>query len=84
MTATLQAQHLKRISVDVNSSIVSHLEYSKEEHSMNVRFIRGRHKGKLRKYDHVMPHEFFDLLSAPSLGKALIHFLEERKQHEYN
>ncbi len=79
MTASLQTEHLKRISADVNSSMVSHLEYSKDECKMSIKFIRGRHKGKTREYDNVMPQEFFDLLNAPSLGKAVIHFLESRK-----
>lgn len=79
MTASLQTEHLKRITADVNSSYVSYLEYSKEDYRMSVKFIRGRHKGKLREYGNVMPQEFFNLLNAPSLGKAIIHFLETRK-----
>ncbi len=79
MTASLQTEHLKRISADVNSSMVSYLEYSREECKMSIKFIRGRHKGKLREYDNVLPLEFFNLLNSPSLGKAIIQFLETRK-----
>lgn len=79
MTTTLQTEHLKRIAIDVNSSMVSYLEYSKEECKMYVKFKRGRHKGKLREYTEVMPEAFFGLLGAPSVGKALIQYLESRK-----
>lgn len=79
MTASLQTEHLERISVDVNSSMVSYLEYSKQESLMHVKFKRGKYKGKLREYSEVTPEEFFGLLNAPSLGKALIHYLESRK-----
>lgn len=79
MTATLQTEHLERITADVNSTYVSYMENSKEEYKMSVKFIIGRHKEKLREYDNVLPHEFFNLLNAPSLGKALISFLETRK-----
>ena len=79
MTTSLQTAHLKRIAADINSSMISYLEYSQEEHKMYVKFKRGRYKGKLREYPEVLPNEFFGLLSSQSIGRAVLTYLQSRK-----
>ena len=79
MTAKFDTSKLKKIKVDVTSSIIEYLEYSYNEYVLNIKFKRGRHRGKVRSYDETTPQESFELLNEPSVGKAVLKMLDARK-----
>ena len=82
MLYNLESDNIQRIKVEVNSSLVDFLEYSHPTLELRVRFAHGKHKGKVRTYEEIVPQQFYALLQAPSVGKALIHLLEEHRSNK--
>ncbi len=78
MLATLDTDNLREIRVDVRSSIIEYMEYSKSELTLSIKFKGGKHKGRVRSYEDIAPQRFFELLSEPSIGKAVLRMLKAR------
>ena len=78
MLATVDTDNLQDIRVGVQSSLIEYLEYSKEDATMSIKFKGGKHRGCVKSYENVPPHRFFELLSQPSVGKAVLRLLKSR------
>jgi len=76
MIVNIETDVLRKITVEVKSSLIDYLEYSKDNCLLKVKFKHGKHKGKIRSYEEVSPEQFFNILTAESVGKALIKLLE--------
>ena len=82
MQYNIESDNIERIRVEVNSSLIDFLEYSRKSLVLQVRFIHGKHKGKVRTYEDIVPQQFYNLLEAHSVGKALIHLLDQYKSNK--
>lgn len=73
MTFVIESKRLKSIKVEVKSSLIDYMQYSKEDFSLIVRYKSGRfHKKRVKRYEEVSPEQFFELLNCESIGKAFI------------
>ncbi len=79
MTHRLDTKHVRSIKLQVESSIIDYLEYSHERFQLIVSFKHGKYKGQVRSYYEIAPEQFYALLEAPSLGKALLRFIDTLK-----
>lgn len=79
MTFQVETERLKKIRVEVKSSLIDFLEYSKQDYLLTVKFKQGKYKGKVRRYEEVAPEDFFSILSAESVGHAVIDLIDSLK-----
>ncbi|MFY0598340.1 MAG: KTSC domain-containing protein [Cyclobacteriaceae bacterium] len=78
MTFEIKADRLKTIKVEAKSSVVDSMEYCKEDLSLTVKYkTKGLFKKKIKRYEEVSPGQFFELLNAESIGRALMHLMRE-------
>ncbi len=85
MNFEINADHLKTITVEVKSSLIQYLSYSYGDYSLSVKYKYGKHKGQVRTYQEVSPAQFFELLGADSVGKALLKLIQKLKSvREYS
>ncbi len=84
MTYPVEIRHLKRLNVHVKSSLLEALEYDPESHQLNVEYKRKGLFGsrKIRSYDNISPAQFFELIGAESIGKALLRLVKKSEKLE--
>jgi len=78
MLTTVDTENLEDIRVGVQSSLIEYLEYSKHDSTLSIKFKGGKHRGRVRSYEDVPAQSFFELLSQPSIGKAVLRLLKSR------
>jgi len=81
MIYKVESEHLTKIKVDVKSSLIEYLDYSQQTYILSVKFKHGKYKGKVKHYEEILPFQFFELLQAPSVGKALLKLLDSLKEN---
>jgi hypothetical protein len=76
MTFEIRTDRLKKIRIEAKSSVVDFMEYSREDLSLTVKYKKGGiFKKKIKRFEDVSPGQFFDLLNAQSIGRALMRFV---------
>ena len=83
MHVNLHTEKMKKIKVDVFSSMVDFIEYSQNNNILLVKFKKGKYKGKIRSYDSVTPSQFFQILESDSVGRSVLKFAEKRRMLTY-
>jgi hypothetical protein len=72
MTLDISEHSIEKFRFRPNSSLVETLDYDSLQKTLSVRFKRGRYKGLTRLYKEVAPEDFCTIMSAESIGKAVI------------
>lgn len=84
MTFEISADRLKTIKIEAISSVIDSMEYSKDEYSLTVKYKRkGIFKNRIKHFEEVSPGQFFDLLNAESIGRALMHLTSGSESSKY-
>jgi len=69
---------LERV-VPESSTLVEYLIFDAQAKQLEVKYKRGRHKGKARKYRNFSREEFEYITDAESIGKRLLSVLKKRE-----
>lgn len=80
----INPSNFSEIKITANSSLVEILEYDKSARKLYVSYKAGKRKGKVKAYDEVSLPQFMELLSAESIGKAVIKLAKESKKEYLN
>jgi len=80
----INPSNFSEIKITANSSLVENIEYDKHARKLFVSYKSGKRKGKVKAYDDVSLPQFLDLLSAESIGKAVIKLAKESKKDYLN
>jgi hypothetical protein len=67
---------LRKIKVEVKSSLIDFLEYSQEDFSLIVQYKRrGIFNKKVKRFEEVSPGQFYKMLNSESIGKAYMQLI---------
>jgi hypothetical protein len=80
MTVEINTTTVREINITPNSSLIEKLEYCKSDRRLDVLYKSGKRKGTVRTYHDISFSQFMDLLSAESLGKAVIKLAKSTKK----
>lgn len=69
---------LERITPE-KSSLVEYMIFDAQAKQLEVKYKRGKHKGKARKYRNFSKEEFEYITDAESIGKRLLSVLKKRE-----
>ncbi len=67
------------LRITPTSSLVEFMEYDKTKQELLVKFKRGKHKGKERKYFNISNGAFIKVLESESVGKSLLKLIHDKK-----
>ena len=74
---------LERV-IPETSSLVEYLIYDSQQKSLEVKYKRGKHKGKARKYGDFSKEEFDYITQSSSVGKTLLSVLKRKSIEKKN
>lgn len=61
-----------RLSVEVDSSVIESIEYNGISHVLDVKYKRGKYKGRTKHYTGVAHDTFLEILNAESIGRTIL------------
>ena len=69
---------LERVTPE-KSTLVEYMVFDAQSKQLEVKYKRGKHKGKARKYRNFSKEEFEYITDAESIGKRLLSVLKKRE-----
>ncbi len=83
MTFNLETEKLKSIRVEVKSSFIDFVEYSRSELALTVKYKKkGLFQKKVKRYEEVSIDQFFEMLNSKSVGKAFMKLRRDKHKNE--
>ncbi|PWJ41996.1 KTSC domain-containing protein [Sediminitomix flava] len=73
---------LKEKIVIENSSLIEFLIYDYEAEFLEVKYKRGKHKGKIRGYESITLQDYKEIINSESVGRQLLRTLSHRQKEE--
>lgn len=65
-------KRIRRLNVEVDSSVIEGLEYNTTSRTLGVRYKKGKFRGKTKYYEDVDHTVFFDIINAESVGRRVL------------
>lgn len=72
MTLDISEHSIEKFRFKPDSSLVETLDYDSDKKTLQVKFKRGKHKGRVRIYKEVAPEDFCKIMSSRSIGRAVL------------
>jgi hypothetical protein len=68
--------------ITTESTLVEFVIFNHEKRQMKVKYLRGKHEGKVRTYNNIPPEAFKNITEAKSKGKQVLKTIAKYRQEK--